>query len=448
MCLIDNYKKYLVVPYVPCLLEEVCKSMVKNGKKTSRVSGFYKLPVEKRIDFVKNFAGLTEEEVKLFSSCLDVGIADRMIENVVGTFELPLGIAVNFLINGKEYLVPMAIEESSVVAAASNAAKMARVAGGFTTECSQPLMIGQIQLLKVKDVAGEVKKILDHKKELLKVANAQDKILVDLGGGARDLEVRILDSPIGKMIVVHIIVNVLDAMGANAVNTMCEALAPMLEELTGGKVRLKIISNLADRRIVKAKAVFDKETIGGEKVVDAFLESYTLASIDPYRAATHNKGIMNGIDAVIIATGNDFRAIEAGAHAYAARNGQYTSLSKYYKDKNGNLVGELEMPMAVGIIGGAANIHPKARLCRKILGVKTAKELAEVAVSLGLAQNFAAVYALSTVGIQKGHMRLHAKNIAVMAGATGEDIDRVAEQMIKENKIKLDRAKEILASLK
>ncbi|RLF53103.1 MAG: hydroxymethylglutaryl-CoA reductase, degradative, partial [Thermoplasmata archaeon] len=364
--------------------------MVKNGKKTSRVSGFYKLPVEKRIDFVKNFAGLTEEEVKLFSSCLDVGIADRMIENVVGTFELPLGIAVNFLINGKEYLVPMAIEESSVVAAASNAAKMARAAGGFTTECSQPLMIGQIQLLKVKDVAGEAKKILDHKKELLKVANAQDKILVDLGGGARDLEVRILDSPIGKMIVVHIIVNVLDAMGANAVNTMCEALAPMLEELTGGKVRLKIISNLADRRIVKAKAVFDKETIGGEKVVDAFLESYTLASIDPYRAATHNKGIMNGIDAVIIATGNDFRAIEAGAHAYAARNGQYTSLSKYYKDKNGNLVGELEMPMAVGIIGGAANIHPKARLCRKILGVKTAKELAEVAVSLGLAQNFAA----------------------------------------------------------
>ncbi len=276
----------------------------------------------------------------------------------------------------------------------------------------------------------------------------RDKILVDLGGGARDLEVRILDSPIGKMIVVHIIVNVLDAMGANAVNTMCEALAPMLEELTGGKVRLKIISNLADRRIVKAKAVFDKETIGGEKVVDAFLESYTLASIDPYRAATHNKGIMNGIDAVIIATGNDFRAIEAGAHAYAARNGQYTSLSKYYKDKNGNLVGELEMPMAVGIIGGAANIHPKARLCRKILGVKTAKELAEVAVSLGLAQNFAAVYALSTVGIQKGHMRLHAKNIAVMAGATGEDIDRVAEQMIKENKIKLDRAKEILTSLK
>jgi hydroxymethylglutaryl-CoA reductase len=241
---------------------------------------------------------------------------------------------------------------------------------------------------------------------------------------------------------------VLDAMGANAVNTMCEALAPMLEELTGGHVRLKILSNLADRRTVKAKAVFDKEKMGGEKVVDAFLESYTLASIDPYRAATHNKGIMNGIDSLIIATGNDFRAIEAGAHVYAARSGQYTSLSKYYKDKDGNLVGELELPMAVGIIGGAANIHPKAKVCRKILGIKTAKELAEVVASLGLAQNFAAVFALSTVGIQKGHMSLHAKNIAVMAGATGDLIDKVADQLVKEGKVKLDRAKEIIEEFK
>jgi hydroxymethylglutaryl-CoA reductase len=237
-------------------------------------------------------------------------------------------------------------------------------------------------------------------------------------------------------------------MGANAVNTMCEALAPMLEELTGGKVRLKILSNLADKRIVKAKAVFDKEKIGGEKVVDAFIESYTLASIDPYRAATHNKGIMNGIDALIIATGNDFRAIEAGAHAYAARNGQYTSLSRYYKDKDGNLVGELELPMAVGIVGGAANIHPKARLCRKILGITTAQELAEVIVSLGLAQNFAAVFALSTVGIQKGHMSLHAKNIAVMAGAKGDQIDKVTKQLVKEGNVKLDRAKEIIEKIK
>jgi hydroxymethylglutaryl-CoA reductase len=419
-----------------------------NQNKSSTISGFYKLPVEKRLEFVKDFANLDNEEIKLFSSCLEIGIADRMIENVLGAFEIPLGIAVNFQINGKDYLVPMATEESSVVAAASNAAKIARIKGGFKTECTDPLMIGQIQILHIKDVAESAQKILSKKKEILHLANEQDKILVKFGGGAKDLEVRILDSPIGKMIVTHLIVDVRDAMGANAVNTMCEALAPMLEEITGGKVRLKILSNLADRRIVKAKAIFDKEKMGGVQVVDAFLESYNLAAIDPYRAATHNKGIMNGIDAVIIATGNDFRAIEAGAHAYASRNGQYTSLSHYYKDKNSDLVGELELPMAIGIIGGVGNIHPKAKLCKKILGIKTAKELGDVVVSLGLAQNFAAVFALSTVGIQKGHMTLHAKNIAVMAGATGNQIDKVANQMIKEGKIKLDRAEEILKDIK
>ncbi len=421
---------------------------MKMSEKTSKISGFYKLPVEKRIEIVKNFSDLSKEDVKLFSSCLDIQTADRMIENVLGTFELPLGIAVNFLINGKEYLIPMATEESSVVAAASNAAKIACIKGGFKTECSEPLMIGQLQLLKVDDVVDAAQKILKHKKQLLDLANAQDKVLVDFGGGAKDLEVRILDSPIGKMIVTHIIVDVRDAMGANAVNTMCEALAPMLEELTGGKIRLKILSNLADKRIVKAKAVFDKETMGGEKVVDAFLESYTLAMIDPYRAATHNKGIMNGIDSLIIATGNDFRAIEAGAHAYAARNGQYTSLTSYKKDKNGNLIGEIELPVAIGIVGGAGNIHPKAKLCKKILGIKTAKELSEIVASLGLAQNFAAVFALSTVGIQKGHMSLHAKNIAVMAGASGKQIEIVAEKLVKEGKVKLDRAKEILAEIR
>jgi len=416
-------------------------------KKSSQVSGFYKLPVEKRVDFVADFADLSEEDKKLFSSCLEMDTADRMIENVLGTFELPLGLAVNFLINGKDYVIPMVTEESSVVAAASNAAKMARIKGGFKTEISKPLMIGQLQLLKVDDVASAAKNILDHKKQLLDLANAQDKVLVDFGGGAKDIEVRILDSPLGKMIVAHLVVDVRDAMGANAVNTMCEALAPMLEELTGGYVRLKILSNLADKRVVKAKATFDKDKMGGEKVVDAFLESYTLASIDPYRAATHNKGIMNGIDSLIIATGNDFRAIESGAHAYAARNGQYTSLTSYHKDKDGNLVGEIELPCAIGIVGGAGNIHPKARLCKKILGIKTAKELSEVVAALGLAQNFAAVFALSTVGIQKGHMGLHAKNIAVMAGATGAQIDKVADQLIKEEKIKLDRAKEILKDL-
>jgi len=417
-------------------------------EKSSQVSGFYKLSIEKRIEFVQQFASLSKEEAQVFSSSLDVETADRMIENALGTFELPLGIAVNFIINGKEYLIPMATEESSVVAAASNAAKFARIHGGFATECSDPLMIGQMQLLRVNDVATAAQMIMNHKKQLLQLANAQDKILVTLGGGAKDIEVRILDSPLGKMIVAHLIVDVRDAMGANAVNTMCEALAPMLEELTGGKIRLKILSNLADRRIVKAKAVFDNKKMGGDQVVDAFLESYTLASIDPYRAATHNKGIMNGIDSLIIATGNDFRAIEAGAHAYAARNGHYTSLTNYHKDKEGNLVGEIELPMAVGIVGGASSIHPKAKLCQKILGLTTAKELGEIAASLGLAQNFAAVFALSTVGIQKGHMSLHAKNIAIMAGATGELIDKIADNMVEEGNVKLDRAKELISSFK
>jgi hydroxymethylglutaryl-CoA reductase len=418
------------------------------SEKTSVVSGFYKLPIEKRREFVAKFADLNEDDMKSFSSPLDLTTADRMIENVLGTFEVPLGLAVNFLINNKEYIIPMATEESSVVAAASNAAKIARVKGGFSTTCSEPLMIGQLQLLHIKDVATAAQKIMHHKKQLLALANAQDKILVDFGGGAKDIEVRILDSPLGHMIITHLIVDVRDAMGANAVNTMCEALAPILEEITGGKVRLKILSNLADKRLVKATAIFDKEKIGGDHVVDAFLESYVLAAIDPYRAATHNKGIMNGIDALIIATGNDFRAIEAGAHAYAARNGQYTSLTHYHKDKNGDLVGEIELPLAVGVVGGAANMHPKAKLCRKILGVKSAKELAEVVASLGLAQNFAALFALSTVGIQKGHMSLHAKNIAVMAGAQAEEIEKLADQLVHDGKVKLDYAKELLEKIR
>ena len=417
-------------------------------EKTSVVSGFYKLSVEKRREFISQFMNLNDEDAKVFSSCLDIATADRMIENVLGIFELPLGVAVNFLINGKDYVIPMATEESSVVAAASNAAKIARIKGGFSTTCSKPLMIGQLQVLHVRDVVGGAQELLQQKEQLLKLANAQDKVLVDFGGGAEDIEVRILDSPLGKMIVAHLIVDVRDAMGANAVNTMCEALAPILEEITGGKVRLKILSNLADKRLVKATAIFDKEKMGGDDVVDAFLESYTLASIDPYRAATHNKGIMNGIDALIIATGNDFRAIEAGAHAYAARNGQYTSLTSYHKNKDGDLVGEIELPMAVGVVGGAANMHPKAKLCRKILGIKTAQELAEVVASLGLAQNFAAVFALSTVGIQKGHMSLHAKNIAVMAGAKGDEIEQLAEHLIQNGKIKLDHAKDLLGKMR
>ena len=417
-------------------------------EKTSVISGFYKLPIDKRREFVAHFADLNEDEMKIFSSTLDLTTADRMIENVLGTFELPFGLAVNFLINGKDYIIPMATEESSVIAAASNAAKISRIKGGFSASCSQPLMIGQLQILHINDVTVAAQEILRHKEQILLFANAQDRILVEKGGGARDLEVRILNSPLGHMIVTHLIVDVRDAMGANVVNTMCEALAPMLEEISGGKVRLKILSNLADKRLVKATAVFDKKTLGGDQIIDAFLEAHTLASIDPYRAATHNKGIMNGIDALIIATGNDFRAIEAGAHAYAAKDGQYTALTRYTKDDNGNLVGEIELPIAVGIVGGAANMHPKAKLCRKILGINSAKELAEVVASLGLAQNFAALFALSTVGIQKGHMSLHAKNIAVMAGAKKDEIEKLADQLVNDGRIKLDYAKELLEKMR
>ncbi len=417
-------------------------------EKSSLVSGFYKLSIDDRRAFVKHFAALSGEESALFTSALDLPTADRMIENVIGTFELPLGLAVNFRINNKDYLIPMATEESSVVAAASNGAKMARVHGGFSTSSTPPLMTGQIQLLQLRDAAGAAQEIISRKQDILRLANEQDKILTDLGGGAKDLEVRILDSPLGTMLVVHLLVDVRDAMGANAVNTMCEAVAPVLAELADGKARLRILTNLADRRIVTATATFDTKTIGGDAVVDAFLESYMLAAIDPYRAATHNKGIMNGIDAVIIATGNDFRAIEAGAHAYAARTGCYTSLTSYEQDEEGNLVGTIELPMAVGIVGGAANMHPKARLCRRILGISSAAELGAVAGSVGLAQNFAALLALSTVGIQKGHMSLHAKNIAVMAGAQGAEIDLLADKLVAEGKIKLDRAKILLEEIR
>jgi len=421
------------------------------SQKSSRIPGFYKLTVEERLEKVSQFAELNEEEKLCFlkngdlSLAIDKEIADRMIENVIGIYELPLGIATNFLINGKDYLIPMAIEETSVVAAASNAARIARVRGGFEAEASDQVMIGQVQLLHVPDIEKAINNILKARENLLEVANRQDKVLVSLGGGAKDIEIRRLGKD--EMLAVHLLVDVKDAMGANAVNTMVEAIAPLLEEITGGKARLKIISNLADRRLARARAVFDKEAMGGEDVVDAFLEGYRFALLDPYRAATHNKGIMNGIDAVAIATGNDWRAIEAGAHAYAARDGTYKPLTRYWKDEDGNLVGEIELPIAVGVVGGAVSIHKKAQICRKILGVKTAKELAMILASVGLAQNFAALLALSTVGIQKGHMELHAQNIAVMAGAKGDQIDEIAQRMIKEGKIRLDRAKELMKEL-
>jgi hydroxymethylglutaryl-CoA reductase len=413
-------------------------------KNSSKISGFYKKTISERVSLVASIANLTDDEQSILFSALDEKLADRMIENVIGIFSLPLGISLNFKVNEEDVLIPMVTEESSVVAAASKSAKIARIHGGFRTESTDPIMIGQIQLLGISDVTTAAENILAEKEKLLAIANAQDKILTDLGGGAKDLEIRILNSSQGKMIVIHLHVDVRDAMGANAVNTMVEALAPVVEEITGGYVRLKILSNLADRRLVTARAVFDKELMGGEKVVDAFLESVELAKIDPYRAATHNKGILNGIDAVILATGNDFRAIESGAHAYAARDGQYTSLTDYWKDETGNLVGEITLPLALGIVGGAGSIHPTAQIVKKIMNVSSAHKLAELVASVGLAQNFAAVLALSTVGIQKGHMSLHAKNIAMMAGADENIIDQIAEQLIKEENIKLDRAKELV----
>jgi len=413
-------------------------------EKTSRISGFYKLTVEERIKKVKEFADLSDEEEATLLSMdgLDEKTADRMIENVIGSMQLPLGIATNFLINGKDYLIPMAIEETSVVAAASNAAKMARVKGGFKAHAGEPIMIGQIQVLDAKENA--VEEIKKHKEEVLELANAQDKILVSLGGGAKDIEVRKLSD---NMLCVHLLVDVRDAMGANAVNTMAEACAPLIEKISGGRALLRIISNLADHRMVEAMAIFDKDTIGGSKVVEDIIHAYEFAYLDPYRAATHNKGIMNGIDAVAIATGNDWRAIEAGAHTYASLNG-YKPLTTWEKNGDGDLVGKIKLPMAAGIIGGATKVHPVARISLKIIGAKSARELAEVIASVGLAQNFAAMHALATKGIQEGHMRLHAKNIAVMAGAQGDEIDKVAEIMASEGKIRMDRAKEILDEIR
>jgi len=413
------------------------------------VPGFYKLPMEERMNVVKKLTGLSEEEARSLANTggLPSDVADRMIENVVGGIAFPMGIAVNFKVNGRDYLVPMALEEPSVVAAASNAAKMARVKGGFSVTNTGPVMIGQIQVVEVKDPQGARTRLLERKAEILKKANDQDPMLVSLGGGAKDLNVKVLATIKGPMVVPELIVNTGDAMGANAVNTMAEAVAPMVEEITGGRVFLRIISNLADRRLVRATAVFDRDAIGGEDTVDGIVYAYAFADADPYRCATHNKGIMNGVIAVAIACGQDIRALEAGAHSYASRTGKYKPLTTWEKDANGDLVGRLEMPMAVGLVGGAAKTHPVARAAIKILGVKTATELAEVMAAVGLAQNFAALRALATEGIQRGHMKLHARNIAVSAGATGKMIDLVAQKMVEEKKIRFDRAKELVEDL-
>ncbi len=414
---------------------------------------FYKKPIEERLRILKRAAGLTDEEVNVLkASAIGMDVADRMTENVIGTCEFPMGLGLNFMVNGRDVIVPMCLEEPSVVAAASFAAKLARPSGGFRTSSDEPIMIGQVQLLGLKNAKAAKDAIIRSKKKIIARANERDSVLVSFGGGAKDLEVREIVSEIGKMLVIHLFVDVRDAMGANAVNTMCEAISPMLEELTGGYVRLKIISNLADRRLARAKAVWKKEDLEkstkgamkGNDVVDAILEAYHLAANDPYRCATHNKGIMNGIDAVVIATGNDFRAVEAGAHAYASVSGRYRPLTKYHKNKDGDLVGEIELPIAIGTVGGATRTKPEAKIALKILGVKSARELAEVIAAVGLAQNFAALRALATEGIQRGHMRLHAKNIAVTAGAKGDAIEKVAAEMVAERNISVSRAKEIL----
>jgi hydroxymethylglutaryl-CoA reductase len=418
-------------------------------QKTSRIPEFYKKTLEERLNIVAEYAGLTQEEVALLKNFgnLDPKIADSMIENVIGAMSYPFAVAVNFLINGKDYLVPMVIEEASVVAAASNAARVMRRDGGIKSMATQPVMIGQIQVVGVKDPWHKRMIILEHKDEIIQKANEVDPVLVKFGGGAKDVEARVVEGPRGPMIIVHLLVDVKDAMGANAVNTMAEKVAPMIERLTGGRVLLRIISNLADRRLVRSWVKVYKEDIGGEEVVDAIVDAWAFAAADPYRAATHNKGIMNGVIAVALATAQDHRAIEAGAHAYAARTGRYVPLSTWEKDQDGNLVGTLEMPMAVGIIGGATKVHPIAKIALKILGVKTATELAEVMGAVGLAQNFAALRALATEGIQKGHMRLHARNLAIMAGATGDLIDKVVEIMVSENKISFAYAQELVNKL-
>ncbi|MFQ5761671.1 MAG: hydroxymethylglutaryl-CoA reductase, degradative [Candidatus Bathyarchaeia archaeon] len=416
-------------------------------ERSSNIPGFYKLSPSERLAVVRKFANLTDEEVNTiaYPAALPLNLADRMIENVIGIMPVPLAVAVNFHINGRDYMIPMAIEEPSVVAAASHAAKLARVKGGFTAVSTEPIMIGQMQVLDVKDPYAARVMLLAEKEKILAQANAQDPVLVGLGGGARDLDVKVIHTAQGPMVIAELLVDCRDAMGANAVNTMVEAVAPLVAEIARGRVLLRILSNLATRRIARARAVIDKEALGGGSVVDDIIAAHAFAASDPYRCATHNKGIMNGVTAVVLATGNDTRAVEAGAHAYAARSGHYSPLTSWEKNEESDLVGSIEIPTAVGLVGGATASNPVARLAVKILGVKTAREFGGVLASVGLAQNFAALRALAKEGIQRGHMSLHARNIAVAAGAQGELIDIVAERMVQERKIRIDRAREILA---
>ncbi|MCP4539405.1 MAG: hydroxymethylglutaryl-CoA reductase, degradative [Chloroflexi bacterium] len=423
---------------------------------TSRLAGFYNLSLQERVEQVARWAELTEDDTAVLCGAmgLDLTRADQMIENVVGLHSLPLGVAVNFSVNGRDVLVPMVVEEPSVVAGASFTAKLARAGGGFRATTTASEVIGQIQVLDVVDPWSARFDLLAARDELLALADETDPVIVRLGGGARDLEVRVLEqTAVGPMLIVHLIFDCRDAMGANAVNTACETLAPRIEQITGGRVLLRILSNLADRRLARARCTVPVNALAfgdfiGEQVAQGIVEAWAFAAADPYRATTHNKGIMNGVDAVVVATGNDWRAVEAGAHAYAARSGRYTSLSTWARDSEQNLVGTIEMPMGVGIVGGTVRAHPTARVALKILGVQTARELAEIIACVGLAQNLAALRALATEGIQRGHMRLHARQVAISAGAAEDEVAQVVERMAAEGRIRSDRAEVILAEMR
>ncbi len=422
----------------------------------SRLPQFRSLTPAQRRDFLIDACGLGAEERALLDApgALPLPLADGMIENVFGTFELPMGVAGNFRINGRDVLIPMAVEEPSIVAAASYMAKLAREDGGFQTSSTLPLMRAQVQVVGITDPYGARIAVLQARDRIIERANGRDKVLIQLGGGCKDIEVHVFpDSPRGAMIVMHLIVDVRDAMGANTVNTMAESVAPLLEEITGGSVRLRILSNLADLRLARARVRLTAQTLAtkersGEEIIEGILDAYTFAAIDPYRAATHNKGIMNGIDPVIVATGNDWRAVEAGAHAYASRGGLYTSLTRWEKDTSGALVGTIELPMPVGLVGGATKTHPLARLALRMMDVKSAQELGEIAAAVGLAQNLGALRALATEGIQRGHMALHARNIALVAGATGDEVEAVAKRLAAEHDVRTDRALEVLKELR
>jgi hydroxymethylglutaryl-CoA reductase len=418
---------------------------------SSRLPGFYDLGLEQRRAQLEQASGLDLGPIS-GPEGLSPAQADSMIENAVGVFGLPLGIAANFAVNGREVLVPMAIEEASVVAGASHMAKLVREAGGFTAEADPSHMIGQIQVLELDDPAAAEVAIRRAQLEILAAADAANPRMVALGGGARGLEVRRLDQPpLPPMLVVHLIYDTVDSMGANSVNTMLEAIAPLVEAVTGGRAHLRILSNLADRRLARARCALPPATLefggfAGPRVRDGIVEAWAFAAADPYRAATHNKGIMNGIDAVVIATGNDWRAVEAGAHAFAARSGRYSPLSRWSVDGSGDLVGEIELPLALGIVGGATRSHPAARTCLALMRVQTAGELAGIVASVGLAQNLAALRALATEGIQHGHMGLHARQLAMSAGARGPQIEQIARRMVEEGEIALERAQELLQS--